>query len=68
MRQKGSAFSFEGEVGTVVPALERPEVMGSNAERAGESVVLLVAESAGESMVLCLLSIMVYRGGRWRKA
>lgn len=42
--------------------------MGSNAERAGDSVVLLVAERAGESMLLRLLPIMVYRGRGWRKA
>jgi hypothetical protein len=41
-------LSFDGDEGTVVLALEKPEVMGSNAERAGDAEFVLVAESAGE--------------------
>jgi hypothetical protein len=44
----GSRFSFVGDVGTVVVALERPEVIGSKAESAGETAVEDVADEAGE--------------------
>lgn len=54
---KGSDFSFEGDEGTVVVALERPEVMGSNAERAGEVEVVLLADNAGDSS--CAAGCMV---------
>jgi hypothetical protein len=48
VKVNGSVLSFDGDEGTVVLALEKPEVMGSKAESAGDAELVLVAESAGE--------------------
>lgn len=67
MSENGSAFSFEGDVGTVVAPLERPDVIGSNAESAGDAELVLIAERAGESMVFCVLMAIVGSGREWQE-